>query len=164
MSDRIIYFQKYDGKISRSLDEGDTWTDVIRLPKSTVKVEPKRDSPEFRYDLQTDSVLCKVDLHFIGKTIYAASRYDGIFLSIDGGEAWRPITDGLPDGRIKIQFVDGTTIYGTNSHGIFRLMRGSDSWKLVAPTQHTIRSLAFDGATFFAITDSRGVFRLSLDE
>lgn len=164
VSDRIIYFQKYDGKISRSLDEGDTWTDMSRLPKSTVKVEPKRDSPEFRYDLQTDSVLCKVDLHFIGETIYAASRYDGIFLSIDGSEAWRPITDGLSDGRIKIQLVDDTTFYGTNSHGIFRLMRGSDSWRLVAPTQHTIRSLAFDGATFFAITDSRGVFRLSLDE
>ena len=155
VSDRIIYFQRYDGKISRSLDEGDTWTDMSRLPKSTVKVEPKRDSPEFRYDLQTDSVLCKVDLHFIGETIYAASHYDGIFLLIDGGEVWRPITDGLPDGRIKIQLVDDTTFYGTNSHGIFRLTRESDSWKLVAPIQHGVRSLAFDGATFFAITDSR---------
>ena len=165
VSDKTIYLQKNDdGKVIRSLDEGDTWAEVSRLPKSTVKVEPKRDAPHFRFDRQTDSPIFKFDLDLVGKTIYASSRYDGIFLSIDGGETWRSITDGLPDGCIKIQFVDGTTIYGTNSHGIFRLMRGSDSWKLVTPIQHTVRSLAFDGATLFALTGSEGIFRLSLNQ
>ncbi len=164
VSGRTVCVQRADGKIIRSTDEGDTWTEVSRLPKSTVKVEPKRDSPEFRYDLQTDSFLCKIDLALVGKAIYAASRYDGIFLSMDGGEAWRSITDGLPDGLIRIKLIDGTTIYGINSHGIFCLTRESDSWKQVCPIQYGARSLAFDGTTFYAITGSAGIFRFSLDE
>ena len=164
VSGGTVCVQREDGKILRSLDEGHTWMEVSPLPKSTVKVEPKRDTPLYRFDPQTDSPLFKLDLDLVGETIYAASHYDGFFLSINGGKTWRSITDGLPDGRIKIQLIDGLTIYGTNSHGIFRLIRESDSWKLVVPIQHTVRSLAFDGATFYALTDSEGLFWFSLDE
>ena len=163
VSGDTIYFQRYDGKIIRSPDEGETWTEVSSLPKSKVEVTPKRDSPEFRYDLQTDSFLSKVDLHFIDKTIYAGTRYDGVFV-LDG-KIWRSITDGLPDYRIKIWLVSDEALYGTNFAGLFRLKHGSDSWERIAPIQHTVRSLAFDGATTFYIgTSEAGIVRLSLDE
>jgi hypothetical protein len=102
-------------------------------------------------------------LVFVGETIYA-DFYDGVFRSIDGGETWRSIVAGLPDGYIEMQLVDGTTLYGTNSHGIFRLTQESDSWELIAPMQHDVMSLAYDGTTFYIGTQARGVFRLSLDE
>ena len=100
---------------------------------------------------------------FIGETIYAKAGSGG-GRSTDGGETWTSIVSGLPGGYIEIQLVDGTTIYGTSSHGIFRLTHGSDSWELIAPTQRDVRSLAFDGTTFYIGTQAEGVFRLSLKE
>ena len=85
--------------------------------------------------------------------------------STDGGETWTPIiVAGLPGGYIEMQLVDGTTLYGTSSHGVFRLTQGSDSWELIAPTQRDITALAYDGTTFYIGTHAEGVFRLSLDE
>ncbi len=166
VSGRTVWVQGEDGKIIRSLDEGDTWMDVSQLPKSNVEVQPKRSTSLYRFDPQTDSPIFKLDLEFLGKTICATSHYhNGVFILMDDDKTWRSMADGLPDGRITIQFVDGKTIFGTNSHGIFRLTRGSDSWKWkkVAPIQYTIRSLAFDGTTLYAITNSEGVFRISPD-
>ena len=92
------------------------------------------------------------------------SSYDGVFRSMDSGETWTSIDAGLPDGYIGMQLVDGTTLYGTNSHGIFRLTHGSDSWERIAPIQHNIMSLAYDGTTFYIGANAEGIFRLSLEE
>ena len=70
------------------------------------------------------------------------------------------IIAGLPDGYIETPLVNGTTLYGTNSHGIFRLTQGSDSWERVAPMQRIVRSLALDGTTLYIGTAAEGVYRL----
>ena len=168
------------GKLLRSVDEGDTWTDVSqRLPNWDLQSKQNYEQDGY-------------DLHFVGETIYAGSdyrvlrsigddktrHYDGfyyIFRSTDGGETWTPIiVDGLPGGYIDMQLVDGTTLYGTSSHGIFRLAHGSDSWEklaLMPPVSKppvvgasAITSLAFDGTAFYANTWKAGIFRLSLEE
>ncbi len=111
-----------------------------------------------------DKEIGTYDLAFIGETIYAKAGSGG-GCSTDGGETWTPIiVAGLPGGYIKMQLVDGTTLYGTSSHGVFRLTHGSDSWERIAPTQRDVTSLAFDGTTFYIGTNAEGVFRLSLDE
>ena len=147
---RTVYIWSMDGRLFRSVDEGDTWSDMSRhLP-----------------NWKEQFALNDYDLAFVGETIYVGTL-DDVFRSTDGGETWRSIAAGLPGGYIEIQIVDGTTIYGTSSHGIFRLAHGSDSWELIAPIQpiqHSIRSLAFDGTTFYIGTEAEGVFRLSLDE
>ena len=156
VSGKTVYFQDRDGKIFCSLDEGDTWMEVSS-PKSNVVVSsshPKGPQP------------ISYNLHFVGETIYAVSMSE-VFRSIDSGKTWGAITAGLPDeilGIITIQPVDGTTIYGTNSHGIFCLRQGSDSWERVAPILSDVLSLAFDGTTFFARTKTEGLLRFSLDE
>ena len=43
-------------------------------------------------------------------------------------------------------------------------MQGADSWELIAPLQHNIMSLAYDGTTFYIGTNGEGIFRLSLDK
>ena len=147
VSGRTVYVNPVRGKIFRSVDEGNSWMDVSRgLPKW------KHQFAQGPYGLV-----------LVSGTIYATS-YDDVFRSRDGGETWTSIVAGLPDGYIEIQLVDGTTIYGTSSHGIFRLAHGSDSWERIAPMQHNIMSLAYDGTTFYIGTQARGVFRLSLDE
>ena len=145
VSGKTVYISAVRGKLFRSVDEGDTWTEVSQnLPN-------------------WDQEIGAYDLAFIGETIYAKAGSGG-GRSTDGGETWTSIVAGLPGGYIEIQIVDGTTIYGTSSHGIFRLTHGSDSWELIAPTQRDVRSLAFDGTTFYIGTQAEGVFRLSLEE
>ena len=145
VSGRTVYLNPVDRKLLRSVDEGETWTDVSQNL-------PNRDKQVGSYDLV-----------FVGETIYANSG-DGIFRSRDGGETWTSISAGLPGGYIEIQLVDGTTLYGTNSHGIFRLTQGSDSWEQIVLTQRDVMSLAYDGTTFYIGTNGEGIFRLSLNE
>ena len=146
VSGRTAYISAVRGKLIRSVDEGDTWTEVSqKLPNWSQEVGA-------------------YDLTFIGETIYAKAGSGG-GRSTDGGETWTPIiVAGLPGGYIQMQLVDGTTLYGTSSHGLFRLAQGSDSWELIAPTQRDIMALAYDGTTFYIGTADEGVFRLSLEE
>ena len=147
VSGKTVYISSVNRRLFHSTDEGDTWTDVRqRLP-----------------NWEHQSTLSTYDLAFVGGTIYAGS-YDGVFRSMDGGEIWTPIVAGLPDGYIDVWFVDGTTLYGANSHGIFRLTQESDSWERVAPIERIVRSLALDGTTLYIGTAAEGVYRLSLGE
>ena len=148
---RIVYISPAEGKLVRSFDEGDTWMDVSQnLPNSIKKMGI-------------------FDLAFVGDTLYVRPD-DGVFRSKDGSKTWTSIDAGLPNGNIEIQLVDGTTLYGTNSHGIFRLTHRSDSWEKLASMQPIyvpsayITSLAFDGTTFYAGTEAEGVYRFSMDE
>ncbi len=144
VSDRTIYISSVRGKLLRSVDEGETWTEV------------SQNLPNWDREIGT------YDLAFVGETIYAKAGSSG-GCSTDGGETWRPIiVAGLPGGYIEMQLVDGTTLYGTSSHGIFRLTQGSDSWERIAPTQRDVMALAYDGITFYIGTSEEGVFRLSL--
>ena len=146
VSGRTVYISSVRGKLFRSVDEGDTWTEM------------SQNLPNWGREIGT------YDLGFVSETIYAKAGSGGGY-STDGGETWMPIiVAGLPGGYIEMQLVNGTTLYGTSSHGIFRLTHGSDSWERIAPTQRDIASLAYDGTTFYAGTEAEGIFRLSLDE
>ncbi len=146
VSGRTVYISAVRGKLLRSVDEGDTWTEV------------SQNLPNWSQEIGT------YDLAFIGETIYAKAGSGG-GCSTDGGETWTPIiVAGLPGGYVEMQLVGGTTLYGTSSHGVFRLTHESDSWEQIAPTQRDIMSLAYDGTTFYIGTHAEGVFRLSLDE
>ena len=145
VSGKTVYISAVRGKLFRSVDEGDTWTEVSQnLPN-------------------WDQEIGAYDLAFIGETIYAKAGSEG-GRSTDGGETWTSIVAGLPGGYIEMQLVDGTTLYGTSSHGIFRLTHGSDSWERIAPIQRIVRSLALDGTTLYIGTAAEGVFRVSLDK
>ncbi len=160
VSDSTVYVGAGNGTLFRSVDEGDTWTDVSqRLPNW--ELQSKRRSqgfPEGGYDLT-----------FVGGTIYAETD-DGNFHSRNGGETWMPIVDGPADSDVDIQLVDGTTLYGTSPLGVFRLTQGSGTWEKIAsmiqpyvPSRY-VYSLAYDGTTFYVGTPAEGVFRLSLDK
>ena len=146
VSGRTVYISSVRGKLFRSVDEGETWTEV------------SQNLPNWGQEIGT------YDLAFVGDTIYAKAGSGG-GRSTDDGETWTPIVvAGLPGGYINMQLVDGTTLYGTSSHGVFRLIQGSDSWERITPTQQDITSLAYDGTMFYAGTEAEGVYRLSLEE
>ena len=168
VSGKTIYVAREDGKLFRSVDEGDTLTDVSqRLPNWNLLAQQ-----DYRHSIY--------DLHIVDETIYAGTDfsvlqstdadgtfiYDGyyhVFRSTDRGETWESVVDGLPHGALNIQLVYGTTLYGANTHGIFRLRHGADSWERIAPYRSDVVSLAFNGTTFFIATTKQGVFRLPPD-
>ena len=152
VSGRIVFVSTKNGKFLRSVDEGDTWTDM---------------SQNFTIRAQKNRIY---NFIFVGETIYANSN-DGVFRSRDDGDTWTSIADGTPEGANNIiELVDGTTFYGTNYLGVFRLTHGSDSWEKLASMMPTyvpsryVTSLAIDGTTLYAGTQAEGVFRLSLDK
>lgn len=167
VSGRTVYVAREDGKLLRSVDEGDNWTDVSRrLPNWNL--QSKRNYQQSIYDL-----------HFVDETIYAGSdyrvlrsidgdgtrNYDGfyrVFRSTDGGETWEQVVDGLPSGGLNIQLVHDAMLYGTNAQGIFRLRHGSDSWEQIDSSMSDVVSLAVDGTTFYIETAKKRLFRLSL--
>jgi hypothetical protein len=56
--------------------------------------------------------------------LYASSWFSGVFVSTDGAQSWRPLTDGL-DFRGMRQLAlssDGAVLYAaTISRGVYRL-------------------------------------------
>ena len=151
VSGSTAYISPMNRRLLRSVDEGDSWEDV------------SQNLPNWKQLFAQNFQGGISDLIFVGETIYA-KFYNNVFRSRDGGKTWTSIVTGLPNGYIDVWLADGTTLYGTNSHGIFRLTKGSDSWELIAPIQHNIMSLAYDGTTFYIGTNGEGIFRLSLDE
>ena len=151
VSGSTVYISPMNRRLLRSVDEGDSWADV------------SQNLPNWKQLFVQNFQGGISDLIFVGETIYA-KFYNKVFRSRDGGKTWTSIVTGLPNGYIDVVLADGTTLYGTNSHGIFRLTQESDSWELIVPLQHNIMSLAYDGTTFYIGTNGEGIFRLSLDE
>ena len=168
VSGKTIYVAREDGKLFRSVNEGDTLEDISqRLPNWNLLAQ--QDYPFSIYDL-----------HFVDAIIYAGTKfgvsrptdadatpiYDSYYhvsRSTDGGETWEFVVDDLLKDDLNLQLVHGTTLYGTNAGGIFRLRHGADSWERIAPYRSDVVSLAFDGTTFFITTTKQGVFRLPPD-
>jgi photosystem II stability/assembly factor-like uncharacterized protein len=109
------------------------------------------------------------------ENVYALS--DGrIFLSRDGGEAWRALDAGWASGTsastLAINPRDPATVYvGTSSawnafgaSGVFKTVDGGDSWRPMNAglTDARVSALALDPrspGTAYAAVDGRGVFK-----
>lgn len=143
VNDKKIYVGTDRGEIYRSGTTGKSW----KLVNST--------------DMAGSHIS---GLTWVGSTLYASSWDDGVIRSVDGGDSWTPINDGLDDRAVVTMAVIGPKLYvGTFSKGVFQWMPDERWWKPGGSLPHQILSLAeFDGF-LYAGTGSSGVFKIPIE-
>jgi uncharacterized protein (TIGR03437 family) len=95
-----------------SEDYAETWTNVLNRPAWTITIDSKAPS-----------------------TIYATTRTQGVFRSLDGGRTWQEINNGLTSltmgrtARVTIDPGNSRTLYvGSEAGGVFKSLDGGDHW------------------------------------
>src|SRR4030095_13585064 len=95
-----------------SEDNAETWTNILNRPAWTITIDSKAPS-----------------------TVYAMTRTQGVFRSLDGGGAWQDINNGLTsltvggNGPVTIDPTNSQTLYvGSETGGVFKSLDGGDHW------------------------------------
>jgi len=120
----------------RTLDGGQTWTNVLSISDSTgcvdISIHPQQ--PDTIYAVTWQRTRTPEQRTYGGEEC-------GIYRSYDGGESWQELTNGLPTGtnvgRIGIDIARSTpeTLYAIYADrtgffaGIYRTDDGGDSWQ-----------------------------------
>ena len=149
VSGETVYVGKRDGKLFKSLDEGESWRDITpSLPLRFTRFN---------------------DIVFVGSTLYIATD-NGVMVSKTAGQ-WLVPTDNAGERPIINNFaVDGSKVYGVSDVGVYRLDT-HNQWKQV-PTDvpSGLVSLAITNDRLYGATDQvdsakeNGLFYISLEE
>lgn len=143
VSGETIYVGKREGKLFQSLDGGKSWKNITpTLPLHFT---------HFR------------EIVFAGSTVYVSTD-EGV-LSSQTGAHWRVLTDRMGKRIIIDDFaVEGTTIYGADDAGAYRL-DAHDKWNQISQSvPDKIVSLVVSKNRLYIATQQRGVFHISIEE
>jgi photosystem II stability/assembly factor-like uncharacterized protein len=93
--------------------------------------------------------------------IYAGTNSEGIYQSIDGGDNWEQINDGLTSldiRAISVDPVNSNIVYAGTADGIFKSVDNGDNWvaKNTGLTNLDIRALSIDPITPSALYTGTG--------
>ena len=96
----------------------------------------------------------------IGNNIFAASSYEGVFLSTNNGGNWIQVNNGLTDLHVFALAVYGSNIFAGTGGGVFASSNNGATWSSMNAglTNSSIASLAIHDNNFFAGTNGSGVF------
>ena len=143
VSGETIYVGKRNGRLFQSLDSGKSWKNITpTLPLHFT---------HFR------------EIVFAGSTVYVST--DKGVLSSQTGAHWRVLTDRMGKRIIIDDFaVDGTTIYGADDAGVYRL-DAHDKWDRISQSvPDKIVSLVVSKNRLYIATQQRGVFHISIED
>jgi len=149
---RVVYAGASDGTIYKSVNNGQSWTNMIDLKKRIKKI-----------------IMDESDHN----TLYLMTTGDGLYRSKNGGSNWVNLNDNMKDfeGNVNngygLKMVKGTpnTLYYLNKFGLLRSYDGGNSWqqiKLLTGTNE-VTFTAFDvssrNAKYLMLADSKTVYR-----
>ncbi len=142
VSGETIYVGKRDGKLLRSLDEGNSWRDITS-------------------NLPIDFAYFK-EIVFSGSTLYVATD-KGVLVS-ETGEYWRVITDRT-DTRVVInQFArNGTEVYGIADTRVYRRNARGHWEQISSEVPDGVDALAITNGRLYGAVTGRGIFNMSLE-
>jgi photosystem II stability/assembly factor-like uncharacterized protein len=113
-SDSNRLFAATQQGVSRSVDGGATWSQVLNKPGWNITINPN-----------------------VPSTVYATTRTEGVFRSLDGGSTWQDLSTGLTTpasrimGRSAPVIIDPTnpqTLYVGGEGGVFKSRDGGGHW------------------------------------
>ena len=165
------------GGVSRSTDNGATWTSVNSGLSST-DVRAIAVSGANLYagtylggvSLSTNNGVSwrdvnsglsspiVVSLLVSGSSIFAGT-YGGVFVSTNNGTSWTAVNSGFTDKFVNCFLASGTNLFaGSNGAGVYVSTNNGATWTVVGPSNAIVYSLALNGTSLFAGT-STGVYR-----
>jgi len=129
------YNKDTDRGIYRSTDGGQTWDQVLYVADDAGGIDVSIDPTD------TDRVYASIwQRQSLGTTWYIGGTESGIYRSLDGGDTWTKLTNGLPAaaGRIGLSAAPSragavwANVVAVNgaSVGIYQSVDGGDSWTL----------------------------------
>jgi photosystem II stability/assembly factor-like uncharacterized protein len=103
-------------------------------------------------------------LEVSGNNLFAGTD-KGVYLSVDSGNSWTQMNNGLTNTAIYSIVVNGSNIFvGTGGNGVFLSSDNGSNWTAVnnGMTNCDVRSLYFSGSNLYAGTENDGIF-ISID-
>ncbi len=120
--------------------------------------ELSKDSMTWEHRGLTDQdVTC---LTSIGTIIYAGTYNSGVFKSLDNGENWTEVNDGLEYPGIRSMLIKGSTIFVGTEGGVYKSTDQGISWiaaKNGLP-ENTVHALTLSGANLLASVWAWGIY------
>ena len=104
------------------------------------------------------------DLRWVGSTLYATFWNGGVFRSVNGGDSWTSINDGLEEAYAASMATDGTGVYVGTFTGVFRWIAAKEQWEPIGSLRHQVLSLAVLDGFLYAGTAYGGVFKIPIEE
>ena len=136
-----IYAGTEDGKIFRSENAGKQWKPI--------------------HSTNTDDIS---DLKQIGSALYA-STWNGVFRSVNSGDSWSLINDGLEDTTVMVMETDNTQLYvGTYGKGVFQWAEDEKRWKPMGSLPRHVMSLVSLDGFLYAGTAYGGVYKIQIEK
>jgi photosystem II stability/assembly factor-like uncharacterized protein len=136
-----VSFAGTDGGIFTSTDDGKTWSASPILPTPRIQCFAVAD-----------------------RRVYAGTARAGVFVTEDGGRAWRPVARGLTDMNVRSLATRGAAVFaGTDSKGVFVRSAGDEGWAPFGrglPGNSQVFDLAVKGQHIYAALYSNGLFRI----
>lgn len=104
------------------------------------------------------------DLRWVGSVLYATFWNGGVFRSVNGGDSWTSINDGLDEPSAASMGTDGTALYVGTFTGVFRWIEDEERWVSLGSLPHQILSLAVLDGFLYAGTAYSGVYKIRVAE
>ena len=133
-----------------------TWEDeIFRLKDDKKQWEPISETVARGKFAQTT---------WIDDKLYALSAREGLLRSVDGGNSWTQLKDGIEQVSIETVEIDGTDFYvGTALHGVFKWFHEDEKWEQLGSLTRPVQSLAVLNGYLYAGTEA-GVHRIQIEK
>ncbi|MCE2400046.1 sigma-70 family RNA polymerase sigma factor [Candidatus Poribacteria bacterium] len=104
------------------------------------------------------------DLKWVGSTLYATFWENGVFRSMDGGDTWTSINDGLDETSATSIGTNGTEVYVSTSTGVFKWIEEKQHWKSIGSHTQQVSSLVVVDGFLYAGTFNSGVYKIRIEQ
>ena len=93
-----------------------------------------------------------------GSTLFAGTQANGIYRSLDNGDNWTDVNNGLTDSVINTLKVISGVIYAGTRYGLFKSSDNGDTWSNTGLPAGNIEDMVAKNDTYYVGTYNGGVY------